>query len=155
MARKKRKQSDDDALPVEGLWVSPTGEEIEVIEHLLAIKEKPERFGIPLAAVASADTLALREIGVELIRTGWIRFRYLSGVYAFEVDTLRKRYDKIESILIKARAYEAEDVTISQFIPFAEFNCTVLDVYERKVERFSQNPPRRANSWRLTKASDI
>ena len=74
------------SLPPEGLWVSPTGKMESVNEHLMAIAERPDLFGLSPNEVKGADELALRAIAERLITQGWTRFRYLDGKYLFEVD---------------------------------------------------------------------
>jgi len=135
-------------LPVEGLWVSPSGERLTVIEHLISIQQHPEFFGIQKSKVHKADILALRNIAEELIRSGWLRFRFFPSAYAFEVDSVRRRISTIEQILVESEAFEREEVVISQAIPKREFRGMVKDVYDRTIFGYQANPKR--NSWRVT-----
>lgn len=133
---------------VEGVWASPSGEIYPVVEHLLAISEKPELFDLPQSLRGVRDVSVLRDAAESLIENGWTRYRYLSGVYAFEVDTFVRRRSIIEQILQGVGAFESEQVTISQMKPREEFEGTVEDVYAHRVGRFAANPGN--NRWRFT-----
>lgn len=135
-------------LPLEGLWVSPEGDRISVIEHLITIQQKPEFFGLTKRKVAGADISTLRSIAEELIRAGWLRYRFFPSAYAFEVDSAKRRIDTIEKILSESDAYEKEEVVISQAIPKKEFRGMVKDVYDRTILGYYANPGR--NRWRVT-----
>ena len=151
MAKRKKKKYalDDQGLAPEGLWISPEGDEHEVVEHLLALHERPDIFNLSAYDVHPPTVEILRNVAVNLISNGWIRFRYLAGVWAFEVDRLSRRYDKIEDVLVRyGRGHLDETVTISQFDPKQEFEGTVADVYDRRIIRFEQNP--RRNRWRFS-----
>lgn len=146
MAKRKKKKAF--ALPPEGMWISPDGGQYEITEHLLALKERPDIFGLQDNDVKRADIPKLRDLAVELIESGWTRFRYLDGVWAFEVDKFSRRALLVEDVLSKCGAYSAEEVTISQLNPHRDFSGTVEDVFERRIERFQANPGR--NKWRLS-----
>ncbi len=84
----------------EGLWISPTGERIPVIEHLQEIQKNPETFNLdqqdvditgltPEMAVAKLGNIALG-----LIRNGWIRYRMFDIVHHFEVGNLNNSRTK-------------------------------------------------------------
>ena len=57
-----------DEVPVEALWVSPAGEHIPVIEHLIEISRFPERFGLTHRDVKDLSIAGLRDISVEIGR---------------------------------------------------------------------------------------
>jgi hypothetical protein len=133
--------------PPTGLWISPKGKMIPVIEHLLAIQKKPAAFGLP-ESVRDLELEELHAVGEKLIASGWTRFRWLMGVYAFEVDDARERLPLIEQILVAAKASEDENVAISQVSPKREYQGTVRDVFDRVIFRFSQNPKK--NTWRFS-----
>lgn len=135
-------------LPLEGLWVSPEGERISVIEHLITIQQSPEFFGLTKRKVHGASISDLRNVAEELIRAGWLRFRFFPSAYAFEVDSAKRRMDEIEKILVESDAYEKEEVVISQAIPKKEFKGVVKDVYDRTILGYYANPGR--NRWRVT-----
>ena len=81
--RKKKKYSlEDEGLPPEGLWISPEGDQIEVIEHLMALGERPDLFSLTEQDIYPPTVEHLRDVAVGLIRQGWTRFRYLAGVWA-------------------------------------------------------------------------
>lgn len=140
----KRHKSD---LPPEGLWVSPEGDYIPVVEHLLALQQQPEAFGLPDSA-RGADIPQLRELAEGMIRSGWIRFRYLAGTYAFEVDRARRRLSAIVDILVEANAFDRETLAISQAKPIDEFRGTVGDVHKGRI--LGQKTDPRRNTWRFT-----
>jgi len=50
----------------EGLWISPEGERIPVVEHLLALQHDPHLFGLTLRDVKGADVEALRILAGDL-----------------------------------------------------------------------------------------
>jgi hypothetical protein len=86
-------------LPPEGLWISPSGEIINVTEHLEAIRNRPQAFGLLKSDVRSNDIRHLRNIGVTLIRAGWVRFRTLDLTFHFEVDSVGARRKIIADVL--------------------------------------------------------
>ncbi|MGD0088560.1 MAG: hypothetical protein ABSE73_01445 [Planctomycetota bacterium] len=144
MAKRRKRRS---ALPPEGLWVSSDGEAVPVVEHLLALQSHPEQFGLP-ESTRRAGIPELRNLAEGLIRQGWVRFRYLAGTYAFEVDNARRRMKTVTNILKDADAFSGETVAISQVLPLREFQGTVGDVYDRSVLVMQENPVR--NRWRFT-----
>jgi len=135
-------------LPPEGMWISPEGDAFQVIEHLLAIKENPEIFGLPVREVRNADVKALRTLAVGLIRSGWTRFRSMGGVWAFEVDRAKAKIGLIEEILVKHQAYPQERVVISQATPKKDYQGSVSDLYDRSM--FRHYEPDRLNRWRVS-----
>ena len=142
-----KKQYD---LPPDGLWVSPEGEFIPVIEHLVAIREHPDLFGLSERDVRGASFTAMHSIGESLIRdSGWVRYRAFSDLLNIEVDDARQRMTTIEDILFRTQAHMHEKVLIHQATPRKEFEGTVADVFERAILRFQANPGEK-NSWRFT-----
>jgi hypothetical protein len=135
--RSERKKARRWDMPPEGLWISPTGKMEPVNEHLLALAERPDIFGLSEQEVRGADEKALRKLGERLIMQGWTRYRYLNGKYLFEVDNVRNRIATIEKVLQAANAIPQEELVIAQFSPHQEFNCTVEDLYEGKLSERS------------------
>jgi hypothetical protein len=136
------------ALPPEGLWISPDDRWIPVIEHMPTIQQHPELFGLRKADVKGASLQDLRAIGEELILDGWVRFRYLSGKYHFEVARAKAKIRLIEDVLTDAQAQLDEEVRISQAAPRREYVGTVADVFDRVIFGAIENPIR--NRWRIT-----
>ncbi len=147
MAKKKHKKKSGCDLPPEGLWIDPTGEYFPVTEHLLALRQRPDLFGLS-DDTKRADIPQLREFAVALIESGWTRFRYLDGTWLFEVDNAKRKMLLIEDVLSHCNAYGEERVTISQISPKVESEGTVDDVYDRTILRFQSNPKK--NKWRLS-----
>lgn len=133
--------------PVEALWVSPEGEEIPVIEHLIEISQHPEKFDLTERDVAGLSIVGLRDLSAELIKKGWVRFRYLSGVWNFEIDSLRMRVGVIEDILVRQQALPHERVVVSQAKPKRDYRGTVAQFYDRTM--FGRYDLGR-NPWRVT-----
>lgn len=136
------------SLPPEGLWISPNGRRVMAVEHMLTIDRYPEKFGLTAADVRRASIPALAKIAASLIKNGWTRYRHFASAYTFEVDSLRKRYGVIESVLADSDAFEKEEVVVSQASPRKEFRGTVKDVYERTLGSYQENPSK--NRWRVT-----
>lgn len=148
MAKKRRKNKTVCDLPPEGMWISPAGRWFPITEHLLAIQERPDIFGIS-QDVRHADIPELRELAVELIESGWTRFRYLDGNWLFEVDFARTKMSYIDEVLSDCGAHSSETVTISQVSGKSQdFEGTVDDVFDRKILSFQNNPKK--NKWRLS-----
>lgn len=141
MSRKK-------ALPPEGLWISPSGKRIPVIEHLITIQHHPMKFGLDFGDVEGLDIVQLREVADGLIRNGWIRFRHFGDSYNFEVESARGKIETVEEVLVNLEAYEGERVYISQASPRKDFVGTVADVFDRKIFGYQENP--RKNRWRFS-----
>jgi hypothetical protein len=137
----------EDEAPVEALWVSPEGEEIPVIEHLIEISQHPDRFGLTYREVHGISIANLRDIAVELIKKGWTRFRYLSCLWNFEVDSVRMRIGVIENILVRQRAFPHETVVVSQAKPKRDYQGNVAQFYDRTM--FGRYELGR-NPWRVT-----
>ena len=125
------------SLPPEGLWISPAGKMESVNEHLLALAERPDIFGLTQQDVAGADEKSLLALGERLIVAGWTRYRYLDGKYLFEVDNAKNRAGIIERVLQKAQAISQEEVVITQFSPHQEFSGTVGALYDGSIFRFA------------------
>jgi hypothetical protein len=144
--RKRRRQSD---LPPEGLWVSPEGKMIPVAEHLLAIKEHPRRFGL-MDSTRRADMDGLLRVAQYMILFNWMRFRYLDGVYHFEVGQISRHMKRIKRVLRAARARREEEMTISQAIPPKEYAGTVGDFRAGFMPSCLFCVPISRNAWRFT-----
>lgn len=134
----------DSGLPPEGLWISPEGEAFPISEHLIGIAERPQDFGISPSQLPSTSDpdhrTKLRELAEGLIAKGWTRYRYMGGIYHFEVDSLRRRIRLIDDILAKADAYEKEPVTISSS-DGSVVSGTVGDVQERAIFKMASKKP--------------
>jgi len=143
----KAKGVEEEGLRPEGLWLSPDGEEVPVIEHLIEIQHNPEAFGLSPRDVKGVTIENLRDIAVDLIKKGWTRFRYLSGTWNFEVDSVRSRIDAIERILVGHRAYPQERVVVSQATPKRDYQGTVSEFYDRSMFRHYELGRSR---WRVT-----
>lgn len=148
MAKKRKKIHGGCDLPPEGMWISPSGRKYEITEHLLALRERPDLFGLSRKDTAHADIPGLRAIAVDLIDSGWVRFRYLDNKWFFEVDNETRRHGTIEDVLTRCGAHSFEEVQISQTRPTLELSGTVADVFDRTIRRFETNPKR--NKWRLS-----
>lgn len=147
-------RSDDvqeKGLPPEGLWVSPNGKRTSVIEHLIEIQHHPETFDLTAREVKGASIQDLHAIAVKLILGGWTRFRFLSGVWNFEVDSVRVRRQLIEDILVAHQAFHLERVVISQATPKKDYQGSVAQFYDQSMFRHYALGGRRATStWRVT-----
>jgi hypothetical protein len=135
-------------LPPEGLWISPGGKRIHVVEHLITIAHYPEKFGLSGEDVRNRTIGELRDIADTLIRSGWIRYRHFGDSYNFEVVNAKDEIKAIEDVLTLVGAYGPERVFISQAEPRKEFVGTVEDVFERGIFGYQGNP--RRNRWRFT-----
>jgi hypothetical protein len=144
MAKKIR--NDIWSLPPEGLWISPTGQKQNVNEHLLAIKDSPEEFGLSPQQVAGLDMDAIRGLAEEMIGSGWTRYRYLDGVYHFEVDDAKRRTSIIDDVLIQSRALPQEQLVITQHGNAKTFEGTVGDFFDRVFFRFAKKKVK-ADAW--------
>lgn len=146
MARKKPEPQE--ALPPEGLWISPDGMvTIPVVEHLIEIQQNPEPFGLSPADVRKRSIAQLRAIAKGLIRVGWIRFRYLSGTWNFEVDQARLRIGILEDVIVQGKAYPEERVVVAQASPKRDYQGTVAEFYDRSMFRHYDLG---RNRWRVT-----
>jgi hypothetical protein len=136
-------------LPPEGLWISPEGKKIRVVEHLITIAHYPEKFGITDRQVEGKSISQLREIADDLIRDGWVRYRHFGDSYNFEVVNAKRKIETIEDVLTLVDAYTLEKVYIAQAEPRKDFTGTVEDVFERRIFGYQENPKRK-NRWRFT-----
>lgn len=135
-------------LPPEGLWISPQGKRIRVIEHLITIAQFPEKFGGTQKDVQGKSIEQLRAIADGLIREGWVRYRHFGDSYNFEVSNAKKKIETIEDVLTLVGAYGPERVFIAQAEPRKELVGTVEDVFERRIFGYQENP--RKSRWRFT-----
>jgi hypothetical protein len=121
-------------LPAEGLWISPAGERINVVEHLETIRNYPERFG--LNPITTNDIAELRNIAEGLIRAGWLRFRQLDFTFFFEVNSIGFSRGFILEILSDVSTYPTrEKVEISQLSPSGTFAATVAGFRNGQLAR--------------------
>lgn len=139
---------EEHGLPPEGLWISPDGEPVEVIEHLITIQQEPEKFGLSPRDVGRASIKNLRDIAIELIKVGWTRFRFLGGVWGFEVYQVKSKISLIEDVLVAQNAYPQERVLISQASPKRDYQGTVAEFYDRAMFRHYELG--RRNNWRMS-----
>ena len=135
-------------LPPEGLWISPAGKRIPVVEHLITIAHYPEKFGGTQKDVKGASISDLREIAESLIRRGWVRYRHFGDSYNFELNNAKEQIKTVDDVLALVDAYLLEKVFISQAKPKKEFRGTVEDVYERRIFGYQENQSK--NRWRFT-----
>lgn len=146
--KKETVEPEERGLPPEGLWVDPDGEGIPVIEHLIALKEEPERYGLSPRDVEKAGIKELRDLAIQIIREGWTRFRFLGGVWNFEVDSVKMKMGLIEEILVTHQAWPQERIIISQMSPKRDFQGTVAQFYDRSMFRHYELG--RLNRWRFS-----
>ena len=145
---KRTAKAPDEELPPEGLWISPSGEVIPVVEHLIEIQRNPEPFGLSPREVDQRSMEELRDIARFLIRDGWTRFRYLSGIWHFEVDQAKPWISIFKDILVQGNAYPQEQVAIAQASPKRDYRGTVAQFHDRSMFRHYELG--RGNRWRLT-----
>ncbi len=145
---KEEEDPQEKGLAPEGLWVSPDGEATPVIEHLLELKFEPERFGISPRDVEKAGIKDLRDMAVEIIKEGWTRFRYLGGVWNFEVNNVKMKKDLIEDILVTHQAWPQDRIVISQASPKRDYQGSVSQFYDRSM--FRNYELGRLSRWRLS-----
>jgi hypothetical protein len=141
-------EPEERGLPPEGLWVAPDGEPIPVIEHLLALKEAPETFGLSPRDVERAGLIELRELAVKIIGEGWTRFRFLGGVWNFEIDNIRTKKDLIKETLVTHQAWPQERIIISQAKPKRDYQGSVAQFYDRSMFRHYELG--RLSRWRFS-----
>lgn len=131
----------------EGLWISPDGKRISVIEHLIEIQHHPRTFGLTERDVKGASIADLHAMAVKLILSGWTRFRFLSGVWNFEVDSVKSRRQLIEDILTTHQAFHLERVVISQATPKRDYQGNVAQFYDQSMFRHYELG---RSTWRVT-----
>jgi hypothetical protein len=132
----------------EGFWISPDGEFIPVSEHLISIQQEPERFWLTKRDVADASINDLRKIAVELIKSGWIRFRFFGSNYLFEINSVSTHNNELmEEALLKAEAVTKENITIETMKPRKTYSGTVGQFFDRTLFKYYANPKRK---WRLS-----
>jgi len=132
-------------LPAEGLWISPDGERLTASEHLLAIRDNPTLFGLPLA-VQKMDIPDLEKVAEDLINKGWTRYRYLDGRHHFEVDDARARMSLIRDVLQSVNALADEELWVSQ-VGGQESQGKVKDAHDHAFLRFEGKIE---NKWRFS-----
>jgi len=143
------RRHDGTPLPPEGLWISPKGRKIPVVEHMLAVHNYPEEFGLSRRDVAGASIPALTTICQNLIRRGWVRFRYTDGTYSFEVDDVERREAIIESVM-GGEGVAFERVILCQATPRREHRGSVEDFRWGLILLDSHRSNPDMNSWRFT-----
>ena len=133
---------------LEGLWISPLGEIRVAQEHGPDLKKDPEFFGFSKRDVQGARLEDLRNLAEGLIRAGWVRYRYLSGDWMFEVISVTLKIGIIEELLVQLRAYPYEKVVIEQTDPKRTYKGTVAQFYDRAM--FSYYGLGKS-SWRMSR----
>ena len=146
----KKPKQDIWSLPPEGLWISPSGQRHGVNEHLLAIRESPEEFGLSGKEVRGRNLDAIRLLGEGLIADGWTRYRYLDGVYHFEVNDAKNKISVIKDILSLARAIPHEQVFITQRLSPRAFKGTVGDFLDQTIFGVADKSAE-ADAWAWTR----
>jgi hypothetical protein len=140
---------DPGDVPAGGLWISPEGEAISVVEHIAEIARDPERFGLAPGEVRGATIPQLLESAARMVKRGWIRFRLFSDVWAFEVDDLRARLRLIEEVLVVHGAMPQERVHVFQAKPKRDWSGTVGALFDRTIFR-SYEVAGAKRDWRVT-----
>ena len=87
-------------------------------------------------------------MAVDLIKDGWTRFRFLGGVWNFEVNNVRTKKDLIEEILVTHQAWPQERIIISQVSPQRDYQGTVAQFYDRSLFRHYELG--RVTGWRFS-----
>ncbi len=135
---------------MDALWISPYGEYIHVSQdHALTIQQDPDIFNLTKKAVKHLSIADLQKIAQQLIKQGWIRYRYKAPTYQFEINKLNsKNLGIIEDVLVSQEAYPFESVVVDVAKPRQKYSGTVVQFYDRGMFRYYiPNPPK---SWRIT-----
>lgn len=104
------------AWPPEVFWLSPCGEVVEIIGHLTAMRENPERFGLPSPPRTKRE---IDEAFRFLWAHGWIRGRFSSGTFWFHLDRPRPDALARARILVSkfARFVDRVDIDFAEAWP--------------------------------------
>lgn len=78
------------------------------------------------------------------------RLRFLSGVWNFEVDSVKVRRQLIEDILMAHQAFHLERVVISQATPKRDYQGSVAQFYDQSTFRHYELGGKRSGTWRMT-----
>lgn len=135
-------------MEITGLWISPENERIPVVEHLIAIQQDPEAFGLTRRDVERADVGMLRSLAERLISEGWIRYRYFGGM-THAVEMHRLDPSKVDMLLADAEAIPTEEVVVETQRPRRRYSGTVSTWFDRTMLRSWKSNPR--GGWRLSR----
>ena len=139
----------DEGQILDGLWISPLGEIRVAHEHGPDIQKEPAFFDLTRGDVAGVSLGDLRKIATDLIQHGWVRYRYLSNRWLFEVHSVKMKIGILEEILVQLKAYPHEEVIVEQSSPKRTYRGTVAQFYARAM--FSQHHgPGGATTWRMS-----
>lgn len=73
--------------PPDIFWISPEGEVLNVIGHVSSIQVKPKAYGL---RVGPKDLNEIESVFNHLSKQGWVRGRYNSGTFSFQIDRPRE-----------------------------------------------------------------
>jgi hypothetical protein len=133
---------------IEALWLGPDGEEIPVQEHLISIQQNPLLFGLSKRDVSGANIKDLRNLGVALIKQGWIRFRRFGFRYLFEINDISAvNKSKIDDLLCKIGIPSIDGITIYTIKGREEYQGKVSDLWDNTL---FNHPKNSKNKWRLS-----
>jgi len=144
----------------EGLWISPTGDQFSVVEHIQFIQEHPEIFDLDKEEVdvsgldTEATVFKMGVIALNLIRRDWVRYRLLDLTHNFEVSSIESAKDRIIKILATVSWPAGELVEITAMSPPMMFKASVeqfLKTASTKRSYPSAAHKRWAFSYRLGK----
>lgn len=86
--RKKRRSSKPKLppFPPDIFWISPEGKVRDVIGHLSSLQAHPEAYGLHVAPETKED---INDALNYLFEAGWVRGRYSSGTFSFQMERPR------------------------------------------------------------------
>lgn len=109
---KKKKSSKKPILrfPPDIFWISPEGKVRDVIGHVTSIQGHPEKYGFHDAPQTPAE---IDEAMNHLFEQGWVRGRFSSGVFSFQMERPRgtsmgNAYDLVCSFQKEATEVEVD-----------------------------------------------
>lgn len=88
MAKRKRRSKARRIpdFPPDIFWISPNGKVRDVIGHLTSLQAHPDAYGLPAAPETSED---IDTALCCLFEQGWVRGRYSSGTFSFQMERPR------------------------------------------------------------------
>lgn len=91
MAKKRssaglRKKTPKISFPPDIFWISPEGKVRDIIGHVTAIQGHPEKYGFHAAPETPDEINGVLNI---LFIEGWVRGRFSSGVFSFQMERPR------------------------------------------------------------------
>ena len=115
----KKKVAKSYEFPPDIFWVSPEGKLLNAVGHVTDIKAKPEKYGFH---AAPENKEQIEEYLACLFEAGWLRGRFYSGKFEFQMERPRSIPMEHAYLLVEKYRFQTTKVIVDFWLPeFVDF----------------------------------